>query len=158
MDEHKGFLLDLEAGYFRNQGVDVMAFDDIYPEGHQSGVSVIMHGHRVATNGDVRFEQTPGQFQPTPKQVGRTLDPETNTITASLRFPDEAGNLKMDPGVSNPMIYPDGVFAYTVSVRGQGGSVLVTVDLAQPVLEYFLGGGSSNYMFLVLAAQKLLRG
>ena len=26
------------SGYFKNQGVDVMAFDDIYPEGHQGGV------------------------------------------------------------------------------------------------------------------------
>ena len=26
------------SGYFKNQGVDVMAFDAIYPEGHQGGV------------------------------------------------------------------------------------------------------------------------
>ena len=32
------------SGYFQNQGIDVMAFDDIYPEGHQSGVSLIMNG------------------------------------------------------------------------------------------------------------------
>lgn len=25
------------SGYFKNQGGDVMAFDDIYPEGHQGG-------------------------------------------------------------------------------------------------------------------------
>ena len=46
-------------GYFQNQGVNVMGFDDIYPEGHQGGVSLIMHGHRVATNGDIRLEPTP---------------------------------------------------------------------------------------------------
>ena len=40
------------SGYFKNQGVDVMAFDDICPEGHQGGVCIIMNGHRVATNGD----------------------------------------------------------------------------------------------------------
>jgi len=45
-----------ESGYFRNRGVDVMAYDDIYPEGHQGGVSLIMHGNRVATNGDIRLE------------------------------------------------------------------------------------------------------
>lgn len=39
------------SGYFKNQGVDIMAFDDIYPEGHQGGVCIIMNGHRVATNG-----------------------------------------------------------------------------------------------------------
>ena len=52
------------SGYFKNQGVDVMAFDDIYPEGHQGGVCIIMNGHRVATNGDIRLEATPGQWQP----------------------------------------------------------------------------------------------
>lgn len=69
MAQNSGFLLDVSAGYFRNAGVDVMAFDDIYPAGHQSGVSILMHGNRVATNGDIRFEQTPGQWQPLPKQA-----------------------------------------------------------------------------------------
>ncbi len=55
------FALNTATGYFQNKGVDVMAFDDIYPSGHQSGLSLLMHGHRVATNGDIQFEQTPGQ-------------------------------------------------------------------------------------------------
>ena len=42
------------SGYFQNKGVNVMVYDDIYPEGHQGGMSLIMHGHRVATNGDIR--------------------------------------------------------------------------------------------------------
>ena len=53
MDQKKGFVLDTQTGYFRNVGVDVMAFDDIYPAGHQSGVSILMHGKRVAPNGDI---------------------------------------------------------------------------------------------------------
>lgn len=52
------------SGYFKNQGVDVMAFDDIYPEGHQGGVCIIMNGHRVATNGDIRLEATPDNGSP----------------------------------------------------------------------------------------------
>ena len=66
MIENKGFRLNKELGYFKNQGVDVMSIDDIYPSGHQSGVSILMHVKRVATNGDIRFEQTPGQWQPIP--------------------------------------------------------------------------------------------
>ena len=61
-EQKNQFLLDTDTGYFRNNGVDVMAFDDIYPVGHQSGVSIIMHGSRIATNGDIRFEQTPTFF------------------------------------------------------------------------------------------------
>ena len=40
-DSNHGLRLDVERGYFRNEGVNVMAFDDIYPEGHQSGVSIL---------------------------------------------------------------------------------------------------------------------
>ena len=78
-----GFRLNAATGYFECEGVNVMAFDDIYPTGHQAGVSILMHGHRVATNGDIRFEQTPGQWQPTPKQGERKLDAEANSISVS---------------------------------------------------------------------------
>ena len=40
--------------YFELPGVNVMAFQDVYPEGHQGGVSIIQNGIRVATNGDIR--------------------------------------------------------------------------------------------------------
>ena len=39
-----------DSGYFNHEGVDAMAFDDFYPEGHQGGISFIMNGKRVATN------------------------------------------------------------------------------------------------------------
>ena len=58
-------LNDLE--YFELPGLNVMAFQDIYPEGHQAGVSIIQNGVRVATNGDLRLDPTPGQWQPMPK-------------------------------------------------------------------------------------------
>jgi hypothetical protein len=122
-------------GYFRNRGVDVMAFDDFYPEGHQGGVSVIMHGNRVATNGDIRFEPTPGQWQPVPKRLSRDLDPAGNTIVSRLTFPDSSRHLTG----FNPMIYPDFHFNYTVSVRGEGDDIVVTVDLDRPVPENLVG-------------------
>lgn len=75
-----------DKGYFNCEGVDVMAFDDIYPEGHQGGVSIIMNGRRIVTSGDIRLEATPGQWQPLPKQVrrevsGNTIKPTCNTPT-----------------------------------------------------------------------------
>lgn len=137
----QSFKLDTAAGYFRNQGVEVMAFDDIYPEGHQSGVSIIMHGNRVATNGDLRFEPTPGQWQPVPAQRKRIPDAAANTIATSLSFPDSSRHLKG----FNPMIYPDFEFNYTVSVRGEGSSVVVTVDLDRPVPAEFAGKLGFNF-------------
>ncbi|GHV49365.1 hypothetical protein FACS1894181_08110 [Bacteroidia bacterium] len=137
----QSFKLDVNSGYFRNQGVDVMAFDDIYPEGHQSGVSIIMHGNRIATNGDIRFEPTPGQWQPVPKQRERKLDDAANTITARLSFPDSSRHLTG----FNPMIYPDFVFNYTVTVKGEGASVVVTVDLDRPIPAEFAGKIGFNF-------------
>lgn len=134
VNKEVGFRLNA-SGYFQNRGVDVMAFDDIYPEGHQSGVSIIMHGHRVATSGDLRFEPTPGQWQPVPKQEKRELDAEANTITATLRYPDESRDRKG----FNPMIYPDYHFQYQVKVRGEGASVRVIVDLDRPIPEALVG-------------------
>ena len=32
------------SGYFNKDDVDVMAFNDFYPEGHQGGISVLMNG------------------------------------------------------------------------------------------------------------------
>ncbi|MDR1938465.1 MAG: glycoside hydrolase family 9 protein [Tannerellaceae bacterium] len=135
------FKLDTASGYFRNKGVDVMAFDDIYPEGHQSGVSIIMHGNRVATNGDIRFEPTPGQWQPVPAQRKRIPDEAANTITTWLSFPDSSRHLSG----FNPMIYPDFPFNYTVTVKGEGRGIVVTVDLDRPVPEPFIGKVGFNF-------------
>ncbi len=132
---NNGFILDKNVGYFKNRGVDVMAFSDFYPVGHQSGVTIIMHGNRVASCGDIRFEQTPGQWQPTPKQIDRKLDEESNTIVTTLHYPDLETHLQS----FNPMIYPDFEFTYDVSVKGDGDSIVVTVDFDRPIPEKYAG-------------------
>ena len=129
------------SGYFKNYGVDVMAFDDIYPEGHQGGVSIIMNGNRVATNGDIRLEATPGQWQPIPKQLSRELG--ENTITAKMMFPDSSRHLTG----FNPMIYPDLVLTYQVRVEAKGKQIEVTVDLDSPIPDYLIGKAGFNMEF-----------
>lgn len=129
------------AGYFNNQGVDVMAFNDFYPEGHQGGVSVLMNGHRIATNGDIRMEATPGQWQPVPKQLSRKI--ESNSIVTNLCFPDSARHLTG----FNPMVYPDYVFNYTVKTEAQGNSIVVTVDIDKPVPAELQGKVGFNLEF-----------
>ncbi len=126
--ETPGFLLDPETGYFTLRGVNVIAFEDIYPEGHQGGVSLLMHGERIAANGDVRFEPAPGQWQPVPKLLKRRTDPQEHSITARLRYPDEERHLRG----FNPMVYPDCAFDYTVRVRAEGSSLRITVDADIP--------------------------
>jgi endoglucanase len=120
--------------YFENSGVSVMAFSDFYPSGHQGGVTIIMHGIRIAANGDLRLDEAPGQWQPTPKQGKRVTDKADNLITTYLTYPDSANNRKG----FNPIIYPELYFNYTVKTRAEGGSVIVTVDLDRPLPEEFI--------------------
>lgn len=128
-------------GYFNAGGTDVMAFSDFYPEGHQGGVCVIMNGLRIATNGDIRLEATPGQWQPVPKQLSRKT--EGNRIVTTLCYPDSSRHMKG----FNPMVYPDWNVKYTVSVEPQGKGLLVTVDMDTPVPDFLLGKVGFNLEF-----------
>ena len=128
-------------GYFSCEGVDVMAFSDFYPEGHQGGICVIMNGQRVATNGDIRLEATPGQWQPVPKQLKRTQD--GNAIVTTLCYPDSSRHLTG----FNPTLYPDYQFNYQVKAESQGGSIIVTVDLDKPMPDFLLGKVGFNLEF-----------
>ena len=121
--------------YFELPGLNVMAFQDIYPEGHQAGVSIIQNGVRVATNGDIRLDRTPGQWQPMPKQDKRVVDSAQNEITTWLSYPDSARNRTG----FNPIDYPDLNLSYQVHVRGEGQAVRVIVDLDQPLPAAFVG-------------------
>lgn len=125
----------IENEYFVNEGINVMSFSDFYPEGHQAGVSLIMNGKRLLTNGDIRFEQTPGQWQPVPKQNKRVVDVDNCTITTELSYPDESKHKKG----FNPMIYPDFEFNYKVKVSGEGDNIKIKVDMDKPVPERFAG-------------------
>ena len=134
IDTNNGFKLNTELGYLQNEGVEVMAFDDIYPEGHQGGISIIMHGNRIASNGDIRFDKLPGQWNAVPKQGERILNDFDNLISTSLQFPDPARRKGF-----NPMDYPDIDLDYTVTVKAEGSSVIVYVDLNTPIPEAFEG-------------------
>jgi hypothetical protein len=128
------FRLD-SLGYFINGGVNIMAYEDIYPEGHQGGIGIIMHGNRVAANGDIRLEPTPGQWQPLPKQHTRVVNHKAGTISVNLSFPDSSRHLKG----FNPMVYPDLQLGYEVQVMASGPSVIVKVHLDKALPQEFVG-------------------
>lgn len=134
------FSLD-SRGYFNCEGVDAMAFNDFYPEGHQGGISFLMNGKRIATNGDLRFEPTPGQWQPVPKQLSRKI--EDGKIVTTLCFPDSS---RHDTGF-NPMFYPDLQLVYTVTLEPSGKGFLVTVDLDRPIPVEMVGRAGFNLEF-----------
>lgn len=127
-----------ESGYFNYGGVDAMSFNDYYPEGHQGGVAMIMHGKRVVTNGDLRFEATPGQWQPVPVKLRSEV--KDGAIVTYLAYPDTSRHMTG----FNPMIYPDAQVTYSVTLAPKGKGFEVTLDLDQPIPEEFIGKAGFN--------------
>ena len=56
-----------DSSYFEMPGLNVLVYNNTFAEGHQSGVEIIQHGVRVATNGELRLSPSPGQWQPLPQ-------------------------------------------------------------------------------------------
>lgn len=97
-----------DLGYFEMPGFDVMVFDDYYPMGHQSGVTIVQNGVRVAANGDLRFGLTP------PARAQKKVDKAGGTIEAEVNYPDIS-------------------LKYTVKVRSEAGKIIITADLVSPL-------------------------
>ena len=127
-----------DTGYFNYKGVDAMLFNDYYPEGHQGGVSVIMHGKRIFTNGDIRFDETPGQWQPVPKKLGSEV--VNGSLVTKLAYPDSSRHATG----FNPMFYPDVQLTYSVTMTPKGHGLEVVVDLDQPIPDEFIGKAGFN--------------
>src|SRR5512138_3535665 len=90
-----------EQEYFERDGIDVMLGQDYYPEGHQGGLTIIMHDERIAANGDVRLEPAPGQWSPVPQSDQRTVDRAAQQISVRLAYPDPDRDRKG----FNPIVY-----------------------------------------------------
>ncbi len=102
-----------DQGYFEMPWLDVMVFDDYYPMGHQSGVTIVQNGVRTAANGDIRLK---GFSQKGPKKVDRA-----------------AGTIQVQ------MNYPDIPFPYSVQVKADGHKILISADLGQQLPKEWIG-------------------
>jgi endoglucanase len=125
-----------DKNYFATQGLNVTVFSDIYPDGHQTGVTIIQHGSRVAANGDLRLEVSPGQWSPVPAGGEQKIDREQQRITQTLSYPDPSKDKKG----FNPIDYPDLKFTYNVNVTAlPDNKIKITVDLDQPLSPEWIG-------------------
>ncbi|MDW5287236.1 glycoside hydrolase family 9 protein [Formosa sp. PL04] len=125
--------------YLEMRGANVMLAHDFYPESHQGGVGIIQNGIRVATNGDLRLEPTPGQWQPVPKVGKRIVDIKNQTISVKMQYPDESKKTGF-----NPIIYPDLDFTYTLKIKPFGKSFKIIVDLDKPLPAAWVGKVGMN--------------
>lgn len=127
--------------YLETTGLNVMLAHDFYPESHQGGVGIIQNGLRVATNGDLRLEPTPGQWQPVPKVGTRMVDRTKQEISVRMEYPDT----EKDRKGFNPIIYPDLKFSYTLKIKPEGKSFRIIVDLDQPLPDAWIGKVGFNF-------------
>src|SRR4051794_22763390 len=80
-----------DSGYLNTQGFSVMLYDStyhpIFVDQKNTAMEMILHGERIATNGDVRLMPTPEQWDLVAQLKGRQSDKENNRLTAQLSFP-----------------------------------------------------------------------
>jgi len=124
-------LNDLE--YFETQGVNVLVYNNLYTGGFNdektAGIELIQHGVRTSTGGAVRLSCTPEQWDLVPVISHRTVNRETNSIEATLQ-------------------YPDYDFESRVVVTAKGKGVEISVYLDKPVPQFLEGKAGFNLEFL----------
>lgn len=122
-----------DRGYFAAPGINVLAFSNWYDgnfsDSKISGVELIHHEVRTATNGDVRLGPTPEQWDPIPRLLERRVDVERGSVEALLSYPDHG-------------------FQYSITIAARDGGALVRVDLARPLPRALEGRAGFNLEFL----------
>ncbi|MDR1937711.1 MAG: glycoside hydrolase, partial [Tannerellaceae bacterium] len=131
----KGLTLN-DSSYFETRGLNVMVFsnlyDNMFDDSKISGVEIIHHGVRTVTNGDVRLNPTPGQWDPIPQYVDRKIDKENQRIEAILK-------------------YPTYDFQYSIVGEVRDGGFYLSVQLDQPLPESLSGIAGLNLEFVPAA-------
>lgn len=120
-------------GYLEARGANVLVFSNApgstFNDEKISGVELIHHDVRTATNGDVRLSNTPEQWDPTARLVGRKVDTAAARIAATLSYPQYR-------------------FQYRIQAEPRGDGVLISVQLDQPLPRELVGIAGFNMEFL----------
>ena len=122
-----------DKNYLDTQGFSVFLYDSTYHpvfvDQKNTAMEMILHGQRIATNGDVRLMPTPEQWDLVATLKGRKADKENNRLTADLAFPT------FD-------------LSYTLEVAAEPGGVRVSINLDKPLPEKLAGRAGFNLEFL----------
>ncbi|HEX4321021.1 MAG TPA: glycoside hydrolase family 9 protein [Acidobacteriaceae bacterium] len=122
-----------DKNYLDTQGFSVFLYDSTYHpvfvDQKNTAMEMILHGARIATNGDVRLMPTPEQWDLVATLKGKKADKENNRLTADLAFP--AFDL-----------------SYTLEVAAEPGGVKVSINLDKPLPQKLIGRAGFNLEFL----------
>jgi len=110
-------------------------FSGVFGDQHMSGIELLLHGYRIATNGDIHYLPTPEQWDatPAPSRSSRTFDPETNTATVSMSFNSGA---------------PGGSYTYNIVAKPEPGGVELSVVLTSDLPQSLAGKARFNLEFI----------
>src|ERR1700756_4127713 len=80
-----------DKNYLDTQGFSVFLYDSTYHpvfvDQKNTAMEMILHGQRIATNGDVRLMPTPEQWDLVATLKNRSADKENGRLSADLAFP-----------------------------------------------------------------------
>lgn len=120
-----------DSSYYEKGGVNILVFTNWYNENFSdskmSGIEIIHHGKRTVTNGDVRLNHTPEQWDPIPKFIRKEVDRENNVVKAWLEYPD---------------------FGYLIRTEPSGDDIIISVHLEEPIPDDLEGKAGFNIEFL----------
>jgi hypothetical protein len=98
-----------DSGYFEKQGLNILFFNNwyngLFSDSKISGIEIIHHGVRTATNGDVRLNSTPEQWDPIPVFGERKIDKAKGSIEASLSYPGYNFKYKIKAELNGDLVY-----------------------------------------------------
>ncbi len=122
-----------DKNYLDAQGFSVFLYDSTYHpvfvDQKNTAMEMILHGQRIATNGDVRLMPTPEQWDLVATLKGRHADKENSRLIADLAFPT------FD-------------LSYTLAVEAEPGGVKVSINLDKPLPQKLAGRAGFNLEFL----------
>src|SRR3954463_11583444 len=122
-----------DKNYLDTQGFSVFLYDSTYHpvfvDQKNTAMEMILHGQRIATNGDVRLMPTPEQWDLVATLKDRHGDKANNRLTADLAFPT------FD-------------LSYTLEVAAEPGGVKVSINLDKALPQKLAGRAGFNLEFL----------
>lgn len=125
-----------ELDYFDTQGLSVLAyqnrFHDVFRDQKLGGIEIILHGERIATDGEVRLLPAPEQWDPVPKFTSRKRGPVADQLIAYSGYPDLSVSYRLE-----------------VTAEGQGFRIAVHLD--KPLPAALVGKAGFNLDFLPTA-------
>src|SRR6185437_14650543 len=106
------------AETLEGRGVSVIVeqnhFSPIFFDEKNAGIQMILHGERIATDGEVRLNPTPEQWDPVPTFVSRAKGSEPNQLVVTSS-------------------YPSAQFEYRIEVTAEADGFRIAVNLDKPL-------------------------